>query len=117
MDGEAPAATAPAEEIWALVEIFGHRRHFGRVTEVEKFGTKMLRIDVPAAAAAPLLGEAESFETFFYGGGSIFGMTPMTEEACRKAAERDRPRPYTPIARLPGPDFDDDSPDFGDEDG
>jgi|SRR6185312_14693490 len=89
------------DEMWALVEIFGHRRHYGRVTEVEKFGTKMLRVDVPISDAAPLLGEQEEFETFIYGGASIFGMTPMTEDACRKWASRDRPKPHKPLATLP----------------
>jgi hypothetical protein len=95
-DGAAPE-TKPVDEIWALVEVFGHRKHYGRVTEVEKFGTKMLRVDVPGATD----GE---FETFFYGGGSIFGMTPMTEAAARKWAAYDRPQRVRPLDALPPPD-------------
>jgi hypothetical protein len=94
---EAPAAD------WARVEIMGHRCHYGRVSEVERFGVKMLRVDCPLAPAAPLLGEAETFETFVYGGGSIFGIAPMTEAACRQWAERARPAPEGRIARLPAP--------------
>lgn len=30
---------------YAVVEIFGHRRHVGRILEVERFGIKMLRVD------------------------------------------------------------------------
>lgn len=82
---------------WACVEIFGHRRHYGRISEVEQFGTKMLRVDVPTA-------ETGVFDTFTYGGAAIFGITPITEESARAWAERDRPRPYTPNARLPAPD-------------
>lgn len=96
----------PPEE-WACVEIFGHRRHYGRISEAERFGAKMLRIDVPSA-------EPEAFDTFLYGGGSIFSVTPCTEASARAWAERDRPRPYTPSARLPAPsvfeDHDDDDP-------
>lgn len=102
MDGIAsstPAAEVEAPDTWACVEVFGHRRHYGRVTEVEKFGTKMMRVDVPGA-------EPESFETFFYGGGSIFSLTPMTEAAARAYAERDRPKPYTPRSALPPPEMD-----------
>ncbi len=99
----APIERTP-DEIWALVEIFGHRRHYGRVTEVEKFGVKMLRVDVPVEAAAPLLNEPEKFETFLYHGNSIFGMTPMTEAAAREWAEHDRPKPYRPLERLPAPE-------------
>lgn len=99
------ADTLPeGEEEWALVEVFGHRKHYGRVREVERFGAKMLRVDVPSLAAAPLLGEEEKFETFFYGGSSIFSFTPMTEEAARKWAESNRPRPMTPLNRLPPPE-------------
>ena len=108
LDGVTPADGGPTPSIWACVEIFGHRKHYGRISEVERFGTKMLRVDVPTAVAAPLLGETETFETFLYGGGSIFSLTPMTEEAARKWAAHDRPRPYSPLTRLPPPEYDDD---------
>jgi hypothetical protein len=105
LDGSAPSDTKPADQTWACVEIFGHRKHYGRVTEVEKFGAKMLRVDVPTLAAAPLLGEAEQFETFVYGGGAIFSLTPMTEEAARKWAEHERPHAPSLLRRLPPPEF------------
>ncbi len=100
-----PSDAGPAPAQWALVEIMGFRKHYGRISEVEKFGAKMLRVDVPVVAAAPLLGEPERFETFVYGGSAIFGITPMTEEACRKWHDDSR-RPYAPVARLPAPDSD-----------
>lgn len=91
----------PAEE-WARVEVFGHRSHVGRVSEVERFGAKMLRIDVPTIDPA-------IFETHFYGGGSIFSMTPTTEEAARAWVARYAPRPVTPLMRLPGGEIDEES--------
>jgi|SRR5579863_194053 len=104
-----PQKDAPAQTMWALVEIFGHRRHYGRVSEVERFGTKMMRVDVPEKPPAPLLGEPdEIFRTFFYGGGSIFSITPLTEEAARKAAV-EMSRDYRPL-RI-GYDGDDDDRD------
>jgi hypothetical protein len=105
LDPVQPASPEPPAADWALVEIMGHRRHYGRITEMERFGAKMLRVDVPFSAAAPLLGEPEIFETFVYAGPAIFGITPMTEEACRKWAESDRPRPVERMARLPAPDY------------
>jgi hypothetical protein len=90
--------TLTPEPMWAKVEIFGHRKHFGRVTEVEQFGTKMLRVDVP-------LAEPDTFETFTYGGAAIFGITPLTEKAARKWAEYYRPADIKPMALLP-PAFD-----------
>jgi len=94
------AAPAP---YWAVVEIFGHRRHVGIVCEAEQFGTKLLRIDVPGTVAETI--EA----TFFYGGASIFGITPITEE--RGLAELARMRQMQAPARLGvRHDFDDDDP-------
>lgn len=117
LDGASPQDGSPPPSLWACVEIFGHRKHYGRVREVERFGTKMLRVDVPGPVpSAPLLGEDEKFETFLYGGASIFSLTPMTEEAARKWAEAERPKPYRPLDRLPSPhhydgeDDDDDRP-------
>ena len=97
----------PPHDIWACVEIFGHRKHYGRIKEVERFGTKMLRVDVPTIAPATLL-ETEKFETYLYGGASIFSLTPMTEEAARKWAANERPKPYHPLDRLPPPNYEDD---------
>ncbi len=86
-------ATAAADE-WALVEIFGHRRHVGRVSEVERFGSKMLRVDVPT------VGDEGTYETHYYGGASIFSMTPMSEEGARAWIARYAPRPAG-VASLP----------------
>ncbi len=48
MTDEAQPTTVDAEPKfeWAIVEIFGHRRHAGRTIEEERFGAKMLRVDV-----------------------------------------------------------------------
>jgi hypothetical protein len=94
VSGAVDDGAAPPAPFWAKVEIFGHRRHFGRVSEVEQFGTKMLRVDVP-------IGDGEKFATFTYGGASIFGLTPLTEEACRKWAAYDRPSTVDPLALMP----------------
>lgn len=71
----------PAELVqWAIIEIFGHRRHIGRLSEIEQFGAKMARIDQPKADGG--------FETLIYAGSALFSITPCTEEYARKAAER-----------------------------
>lgn len=92
---------------WARVELMGHRVRFGEVREVEQYGTKMLRIDVPnpAEPTQPL--------TEFYGAGSVYALTPMSEQMCRdKIGDRDI-RPPNPLQyqRLPAPrtdEFDED---------
>jgi hypothetical protein len=56
---------------FAVIEIFGHRSHAGRIFEVDRFGTKLLRIDVPKD------GKFENgFTSHFYGGASVFSLTP-----------------------------------------
>lgn len=71
-------ATIPADDgwEWALVEIFGHRNHAGRCREEERFGTKMLRIDVPVKGEPA----ANGWQTHWYGGSSIFSYA-LTDEA------------------------------------
>lgn len=99
---------------WAFVEIFGHRRHTGRIREEERFGAKMLRIDVPNEGNP----EAKGWTTHWYGGASIFSLT-LTDEA--KALQANKP--YTPVGRYltPPEDIeiaDDDEPGlFVDEEG
>jgi hypothetical protein len=98
--------TDKTETYWAIVELMGHRQRAGLCQEVEQFGAKMLRIDIPA-------GETE-FVTEFYGGGSIYALRPASEEVARLMAERlGDPRPVAPVSyRLPAPqqDFDDGGP-------
>jgi hypothetical protein len=96
---------------WAMVEIFGHRSHAGRVREEERFGSKMLRIDVPIKGD-PV---ANGWKTHYYGGSSIFSYTPTDEDSVMRSN-----KPYESPARyrLPAPRQDDDigadEIDFGD---
>lgn len=91
-------------EEWAKVEIFGHRQHVGRISEVERFGTKMLRIDEPTR-------DPEVFTTHFYGGSSVFSISPVTEQAAREWVARYRyVPPPRPALDAEGGDLDDDRP-------
>jgi hypothetical protein len=94
---------------WAVVEIFGHRRHAGRTREEERFGSKMLRIDVPTFAPARTLFDAANvkpedseivWQTHYYGGGSIFSYT-LTDEVSVMRANKPYESPYR--MRLPAP--------------
>lgn len=99
--------TESTEPTWALVEIMGHRRRAGLCQEVDLFGSKQLRIDIPAG---------DGFVTEFYGGSAIFAFRPATEEVARALADQiGDPRPVNPVAyRLPAPDAErgDDGPDY-----
>jgi hypothetical protein len=77
---------------WALLEICGFRKHAGRCREVERFGAKLLRIDVPTVktnASGQL--EATAWETHFYSGQSMFSYTPTTEAVVLQANKRYEP--------------------------
>jgi len=65
-------------DIWAVVELMGHRRVVGRVTEQEIAGAGFLRIDIPS----------DPPQTQFYAPGSVYALTPVSEEAVRVAAKR-----------------------------
>ena len=58
---------------WALVEQMGFRQTVGKVCEIEQYGTKMLRLDIPTPE------DPESFTTRFCGGPSIYQVTPLSE--------------------------------------
>lgn len=75
-----------AYEGWAIVELMGHRRLAGQVSQAEQYGVAMLRLDIPAVDEQPAA-------TQFYGGTSIYCITPTTEEIARGIAEHNRPAP------------------------
>lgn len=90
MDQQEAAAEESGWE-WAIVEIFGHRRHAGRTREEERFGAKMLRIDIPMKGNP----EEHGWQTHYYGGSSIFSFS-LTDEASVMRANR----PYEPASRI-----------------
>lgn len=76
-------------EGFAIVELMGHRRLGGRVSQAEQYGVAMLRVDVPG-------DDGEIVGTQFCGGSSIYALTPCSEEAARAVAKSNR---VEPVAR------------------
>ena len=76
---------------WMLIEIMGHRRHWGRTRQEERFGAKMIRVDIPVKGDPAMHG----WTTHYYGGASIFSLT-MTDEA----TVMEQNKPYEPRSRL-----------------
>jgi hypothetical protein len=93
---------------WAVVEVFGHRRHAGRTREEERFGAKLLRIDVPVKGDAA----ANGWRTVYYGGSSIFSFSLSDEATCNRIN-----KPYEAPSRvsLPAPQNDADEDEFGND--
>ncbi len=68
-------------EAWAIIELFGHNRMAGKVTEQTIGGASFVRVDVPDTAQSP------SF-TRMLNPSSIYAINPVTEEVARGYAER-----------------------------
>lgn len=107
----------PKFDEWAIVELMGHVKLAGRVTEETRFGATMGRIDIPGADGG--------FVTQYFGGASVYRVTPVTEEIARAVAKRNQPKPVhrwempqlaAPQARVPFPDRGDDDDDYDDSD-
>jgi hypothetical protein len=82
-------STEPLFEGWAIVELMGHRRLAGYLTEVQIAGHGFLRLDVPPALAAD--DDSDGGATQFYAPASVYAITPTTEEVVR--AVRVAPEP------------------------
>jgi hypothetical protein len=73
---------------YCLVELFGHQRIVGKVTEATMAGGAFLRVDVPAFNGAPAF-------TRFYSPGSIYSISPITEAIARGMMEQYRNEPVS----------------------
>lgn len=71
---------------WSVLELMGHRRLVGFVTETKLAGAPVLRIDVPPRPDASL--DEEGLGTQFYSPTALYCLTPATEEAVRAELKR-----------------------------
>jgi hypothetical protein len=79
---------------WCIVEIMGFSKIAGRVTEETIAGTAFIRVDVPETDNNPAY-------TKYFGGSSIYAITPVSEEIARLALSQMRSEPiqiYIPSA-------------------
>jgi len=79
---EAPAEDSGSLKSWALVELFGHQRIVGYLSQ-QTFGTGVLfRVDVP-----DLLKDGKAVRegfTRYFGLSSIYSITPVSESVVRE---------------------------------
>lgn len=76
----------PSFNQWALVELFGHTRIAGRVTEQSIAGGALLRVDVPETSSTPAF-------TRFFGISAIYSINPVTEEVAKSLVEQMKAEP------------------------
>jgi hypothetical protein len=70
---------------WAILELMGHRRLAGKVSEAAIGGGSFIRIDMPMKDG--------STSTQFYSPASIYCITPTTEKIAREVALASQPEP------------------------
>lgn len=97
---------------WSILELLGHVTLAGLVSEEERFGAKLGRIDIP--------GPGDTMTTQYFSAGSIYRLTPTTETIARAVARQRQPEPVhrwelpaLPAPDEPTPDGPDDDPDEG----
>lgn len=69
-------------ETWGIVDLFGHQRIAGWITEQTIGGETFIRVDVP-------IGD-EDFHTRVFGKGAIYGMSFTDETIAREHAKATR---------------------------
>ena len=74
---------------WAIVEIMGHKRYAGHVSEQVVGGASFVRVDVPRIS-----GDYVEF-TKLFGSQSIYCITPVSKDAARAAATQLREQPMS----------------------
>jgi hypothetical protein len=73
---------------WCILELMGHRRLAGKVTETTLCGGGFLRIDIPMKNGTN--------STEYYAPAAVYCITPTTEEIARKLALQYQPEPISP---------------------
>lgn len=84
---------------WCILELMGHRRLGGYLTETTIAGTGMLRIDIPSDPPV----------TQLYSPSSVYCITPTTEEIARAIAAS---YPSQPVQRYELPALRDPEPEY-----
>jgi hypothetical protein len=99
-------------EGWAILELMGHRRLGGRLSEATIAGAPFLRIDLPDPQDSGKVAATQ-----FYSPSAVYAITPTTAEiACAIAADAPPPVTRWELKALAPPAAGDDDPDDDFED-
>jgi hypothetical protein len=102
-DETAGVNETPPASFWAIVEVMGHSRFAGLLTEATLGGSGFIRLDVPEIpelAMRDYVQPARAAFTKYFRPAAIFAITPCNEELARQFDIRDRP---AAILGLPAP--------------
>lgn len=82
---------------WVVLELMGHRKLAGLLTEQEIAGHGFLRLDISTGVRYRPDGSSieESVATQFYSPSSVYAITPVSERTAREFAQRHQPEPVT----------------------
>ncbi|TWU66468.1 hypothetical protein [Crateriforma conspicua] len=81
-------------DTWAIVDVMGHQRYVGKVTEQVVSGCGFVRVDIPATSDQPAW-------TKLIGTGSIYAITPVSKEIAVTLAQRSGVAPVQPYQLQP----------------
>jgi hypothetical protein len=89
-DTQAPAAaTPPPFSEWCIIDLFGHQRIAGRVSEATIAGGAFLRVEVPK-------DNGETDYTRFYSPSAVYSMSPVARQIAIAFVLAHKPEPVTP---------------------
>ena len=71
---------------WGIIELMGHRRLTGKVSEATIGGAAFIRIDIPGT-------KSHKEFTQYYSPSAVYCISPTTEEICRQLAAQYTPEP------------------------
>ena len=90
---------ADTADQFAIVELFGHARIAGRISEQTIGGQSFVRIDVPEVRYdTGLTGGVIAAHTRSFGAGAIYSINWCDEAAARLAAQAIKHRPINPYS-------------------
>lgn len=86
----------PTFKQWAILELMGHRKLAGLVTEEVIAGAGLIRIDIP---------NGDESSTQYYSPTALYCLTPCSEDLARKVAASYQPAPVSQwdLKTLPSP--------------
>jgi len=71
---------------WTILELLGHRRLAGWLTEAQIAGASFLRLDIPSP-------DGPTTASQYYSPGSVYAITPTSEATARLVARTCQPAP------------------------